>query len=125
MSTSKCFNSLRIALSVTILLRSLTAPKLLRYPAGSSCGSGGRGRSTLGIEVGEKGVKGVPGVVLVPEDLFIVVLRGGGDLMLEAPEAMLTFDVLIDGLPEALGAFSLREKRPILAERVTAGSRGS
>lgn len=79
----------------------------------------------MGIEVGEKGVKGVPGVVLVPEDLFIVVLRGGGDLMLDAPEAMLTFDVLIDGLPEALGAFSLRENRPILAEWVAVGSRGS
>lgn len=114
MSTSKCFNSFRRAFSVTILLLSLTAPRLRRYPAGSSWGSGGRGRSTFGMGTGEKGVKGVPGVVLPPEVLFIVMLRGGGDLMLDVPECMLTFEVLIEGLPEAFGTFSLREKRPIL-----------
>lgn len=53
-------------------------------------------------------------MVLVPEVLFMAKLRGGGDLMLEAPELMLTLEVLIEGLPEAFGAFSLRENRPIL-----------
>lgn len=56
----------------------------------------------------------MPGVVLPAEVLFIVMLRGGGDLMLEAPELMLTLEVLIEGL-EPLGAFSFLENRPILA----------
>lgn len=39
----------------------------------------------------------------------------GGDLRLEAPELMLTSEVLIDGLDAVvLGAFSFREKRPMV-----------
>jgi len=42
-----------------------------------------------------------------------MALRGGGDLMLDVPELMLAFDVLIVGLLEAFG---LRENRPILGK---------
>lgn len=115
-STSKCFSSFLNALSVTILLLSLTAPRLRRYPAGSSCGSGGRGRSILGSLTGDMGDMGVPGVLAAEVRLrkFRWAPAPGGDLRLEACELMLTLDgfVLIDG--STFGFFSLREKRPIV-----------
>ena len=116
-STSKCLRSFRSALSVTILLLSLTAPKLRKYPAGSSCGSGGRGKSILGILTGDIGDMGVPGV-LAAEVRFRkfrwAPAPAGGDLRLDECELMLTLDgfVLIDG--STFGFFSLREKRPIV-----------
>jgi hypothetical protein len=49
MSTSKWFNSFLLAFSNTKEHLSLTAPMLLRYPAGSTFGSGVLGMSTLGM----------------------------------------------------------------------------
>lgn len=107
MSTSKWFSSLRNALSVTILDRARTAPKLRRYPTGSSCGSGGFGMSILGM-LGEKGVGGVPvpEVLAVPADeRFMFMMRPvekPGDLMLEEPELSDDFDLEL--LREGVGA---------------------
>jgi hypothetical protein len=81
---------LRNAFSVTILLRSLTDPKLRRYAAGSRLGSGGFGRSTFGI-VGEKGVIGVPGMLPPPDVRLEPIMREWdmdvGDLRLEYEDA--------------------------------------
>lgn len=120
MSTSKCFRSFRRALSVTILHRSRTAGRLRRYPAGSSCGSGGLGRSILGMWwAGEKGVSGVLGPLVPPEVRFRIwrwVVVAAGDWREEVPDFRdaLDCDVDNDGLV-ALAALSFRENRPIAA----------
>lgn len=119
MSTLKCRSWFLNAFSVTILLLSRTAARLRRYPAGSSCGSGGRGISTLERGTGENGVMGVPGVTLLPPEVRfippILLVMKGGDLTLEFPEARLELDgaVSIEGLPSDFSVF-LREKSPIL-----------
>lgn len=124
MSTSKWRNSSLHAFAVTILHRSRTAPKLRRYPAGSSCGSGGLGMATLGIGPGEKGVSGVPGpppVLVVPADVRFMMraLVLMGVMMLEEPDVREDFDCELEsvgcGLAAAFGARSLLENKPMSA----------
>lgn len=123
-STSKCFKSFFCALAVTILHRSRTALRLRKYPAGSSCGSGGLGMSILakaGFGPGEKGVSGVPGpaVLVVPADVLLMtrVLVLMGLTMLEEPDVSDDLDCDDDsvccGFSAVFGALSLLENRPI------------
>jgi len=125
MSTSKCRSSFLSALSVTILERWRTAPKLRRYPAGSSWGSGGLGMSILGLSPGEKGVMGVGGPLEpeVPPDVRFMMRElesPRGDLMLDSPDAREDMDLEVesDGLDlvstTGFGAFSRRENSPML-----------
>lgn len=122
MSTSKCLSSFLTALVVMTLDLSLTAARFLRYPAGSSSGSGGFGRSILGT-CGEKGESGVFGaeVLFVPAELRFMARElkvPAGDLMLELPESRLTWDwtVVRDGLDETpLVDLSFLENMPMLA----------
>jgi hypothetical protein len=122
MSTSKCFSSFLIALVVMTLDRSLTAAKFLRYPAGSSSGSGGFGRSIFGT-CGAKGERGVFGaeVLFVPAELRFIARElnvPAGDLTLELPESRLTCDctVVRDGLDVTpFVDLSFLEKIPMLA----------
>ena len=129
MSTSKWRSSSLYAFAVTILQRSRTAPKLRRYPAGSSCGSGGLGMATLDIGLGEKGVSGVPGppvVLVVPADVRFKMrpLVLIGVMMLEEPEVREDLDCELESVGGGLatfGALSLLENRPMAARESLGG----
>lgn len=102
-STSKWLSSFLFALSNTTEHRSLTAPMLLKYPAGSTCGSGAFGRSILGMVGGIEAcdILEKPGVVGdLSEDCEDIDLTSAREVL---REEMLDPDL------------SLREKSPILA----------
>lgn len=65
------------------------------------------------------GVNGVPGEVLAAEERLSGLRppAPGGDLRLEACELMLALDWLVLMAGSAFGAFSLREKRPMVIEQ--------
>lgn len=121
-STSKWRSSFLYALAVTILHLSRTAGKLRKYPAGSSCGSGGRGMAMLGIGLGEKGVTGVvdpPVVLAVPADVRFMTREPVlmGEMTLEDPDVSDDFDCEAGsvgcGFLGALGTLPLFENKPM------------
>lgn len=104
MSTSKWFNSLFFAFCRTIEHLSRTAPMLLRYPAGSTCGSGDLGRATLGI-VGGIDILEKPGVAGDFSD----------DCEENEPRSLRLAEFLRELESASDEVFFLREKRPMLA----------
>lgn len=103
-STSKWFNSFLFAFFSTTEHRSRTALMLRRYPAGSTCGSGGLGRAILGM-VGGMDILEKPGVAgdLSEEADEMELISAREDEFLRDEEVMVEPDL------------SLREKRPMVA----------
>jgi hypothetical protein len=105
-STSKWFNWFAFAFSSTGRHLSRTATMLLRYPAGSTCGSGAFGRAILGmvrgIDILEKpGVAGVRGDFKDDWDDIEPISARVDEFLRDPPEVV---------EPD----LSLREKRPMV-----------